>query len=116
MRAVAEAASSGSWRSAEQAHGEWYGIQSEHFALGTAFRVEDAEHMVTFDPPTVLALLDRLAAAEAKVARAEALAEEWRASVRRAIESGPPNTSATRARSGRQADLRAALDPTGGDQ
>jgi len=36
---------------------------------------EDVEHIATFDPPTVLALLDRLEAAEAKVARVEELAE-----------------------------------------
>jgi hypothetical protein len=35
----------------------------------------NAKHIATFDPPTVLALLDRLAAAEAKVARVEALIE-----------------------------------------
>ena len=35
----------------------------------------DAAHIAAFDPPTVLALLDRLEAAEAKVARVEELCE-----------------------------------------
>ena len=46
-------------------------------ASGTHASDEDRTHISTFDPPTVLALLDRLEAAEAKVARAQALAEEW---------------------------------------
>lgn len=33
------------------------------------------QHIAAFDPPTVLALIDRLEAAEAKVARVEALAD-----------------------------------------
>lgn len=37
-----------------------------------------ALHIAAFDPPTVLALLDRLEAAEAKVARVEALREEFK--------------------------------------
>ena len=48
-------------------------------ASGTHASDEDRTHISTFDPPTVLALLDRLEAAEAKVARAQALAEEWAA-------------------------------------
>lgn len=34
-------------------------------------------HIATFDPPTVLALLDRVAELEAKVGRVEALADQW---------------------------------------
>jgi hypothetical protein len=37
----------------------------------------DAEHIATFDPPTVLGLLDRLAAAERRLALVEALAEKF---------------------------------------
>jgi hypothetical protein len=37
----------------------------------------NAAHIATFDPPTVLALLDRLEAAEAKVARVTALEPTW---------------------------------------
>ena len=35
--------------------------------------IEDAEHIAAFDPATVLTLLDRLEAAEAKVARVRAV-------------------------------------------
>lgn len=38
---------------------------------------EDAEHIATFDPPTVLALLARLEQAEQAVARAREVAAGW---------------------------------------
>ena len=38
-------------------------------------RTWDAMHIAAFDPPTALALLDRMEAAEARVARVEALCD-----------------------------------------
>lgn len=39
-------------------------------------REEDARHIATFDPPTVLALLARAEAAEAAIARVEAICQD----------------------------------------
>lgn len=48
-----------------------------HDANGISVEDNDATHIAAFDPPTVLALLDRLQAAEAKLARVENLATKW---------------------------------------
>lgn len=58
---------------------------ADAFDLAALRRVAEAaappnvEVGVLLDPPTVLTLLDRLEAAEAKVARVEALADQWEA-------------------------------------
>lgn len=56
LEALAKDATPGPWRSAEQTHGEWFGIQSEHFALGTAFEQADATHIAAMHPGVGLAL------------------------------------------------------------
>ena len=79
LREVAEAATPGPWMVGET----WWLEGVEHEVVlspgdcEVAFtHPKDVDHIATFDPPTVLALLDRLEAAEAKVARVEALADE----------------------------------------
>ena len=51
------------------------------FPIGWFHREEDAKYLATFDPPTVLALLGRLAALEAERAAGEARVVERCASV-----------------------------------
>ena len=85
LRAVAEAAGSGSWKMYDPNEGTWpprplWSVANDAYhhppieahAPWPAFNAyldtglkEDAVHMATFDPPTVLQLLDRLQAAEA---------------------------------------------------
>ena len=45
--------------------------------VGGIEREADAEHIATFDPPTVLALIERLERAEAAVERVRALADKF---------------------------------------
>jgi phage terminase large subunit-like protein len=50
----------------------WSGEQDETDTIAEGVTDTDATHIATFDPPTVLALLNRLQAAEAKVTHLEA--------------------------------------------
>jgi hypothetical protein len=82
--------------------GGWDGI-----VVARCLKPEDALHIATFDPPTVLALLARLEAAEkalAVVERVRALAEEWEAAC------NPISGTCTPERHHRR--LRAALIPS----
>lgn len=65
VRARVEGATEGPWRSAEQTHGQWYGIQSEWHALGSAFHPADAEFIAQArtDLPAALDEITRLRAA-----------------------------------------------------
>lgn len=82
MRRVAEGATPGPWNLTPDEGGVADLVADGMFIATLDDR--DAPHIATFDPPTVLALLDRLEAAEARVARVEALAgdydayENWR--------------------------------------
>lgn len=78
IEAAARAATPGPWIAAEQTHGEWFGIQSRAFALGTAFDASDAAHIAAASPDTVLALVAEVREARAMRERVEALADEWR--------------------------------------
>lgn len=86
LREVAEAATEGPWDF--EAGGEYEcgepGCCSEYWdnriwgegvvlLESHMLSTEDARHIATFDPPTVLALLDRVAELEAKEARVESL-------------------------------------------
>lgn len=64
------------WRVAEQTHGEWYGIQSNYFALGNMSNESDARIAVAAVNalPDLLDERDRMLAT---IARVEALAAEW---------------------------------------
>lgn len=85
LREVAEAATEGPWEHRFDEYGDdWLLGGSEgrlihtvgpreysHVALDSEYG-PDAEHIATFDPPTVLELLDRLERAEAAVERVRA--------------------------------------------
>lgn len=74
VRARVEVATDGPWRAAEQTHGEWFGIQSEWHALGTAYHPADAEFIAhaRTDIPLLLAAL-REARADANRENAQML-------------------------------------------
>jgi len=73
LREVAEAATQADWWAIQAGKGEhqgdWVVDSGGTFIVSTHFDDDrsrnDAEHIASFDPPTVLALLDRLDAAEA---------------------------------------------------
>lgn len=84
MRRVAEGATPGPWETYESIHAEtfvceegrsMFGVVSQPATGREDYGRANAEHIATFDPPTVLALIDRLEAAEARAERVEALAE-----------------------------------------
>ena len=98
LRKVAEAATPGPWWTHHSTPSEvWCGDEALTLHLdqeggtddeweawervGTRsigdFGEADAAHVAAFDPPTALALLDRLEAAERQVAAVEELADEW---------------------------------------
>lgn len=71
LREVAEAATPGPWSDDRTEGNVWAPGNRERVAQTFARHYwQDTEHIATFDPPTVLALLDRLEAAEA-------LARQW---------------------------------------
>lgn len=89
LQKVAEAATQDFWwhdlvgspfqRPEEQ---EWMVDSNPNFIcsthIGTKRGENDAAHIAAFDPPTALALLDRLNAAEAKLQRVAAIMADWR--------------------------------------
>lgn len=114
LRKVAEAATPGPWEVADEGYDERYVYDSASGQmcwtpdLPGHWSLADATHIATFDPPTVLALLDRVAELEAKVARVEALAEEWEPM--RWSEDGVEHTLTLNGPGGTYChDLRAAL-------
>lgn len=91
LREVAEAATPGPWVTAGRTAVESvHDCSPQHDCRGIAAtsgmsrhpvrpaEEADATHIATFDPPTVLALLDRLEAAEATVRRVKAFSQELR--------------------------------------
>lgn len=75
LRKVAEAATPGPWEVADEGYDERYVYDSAAGQmcwtpdLPGHWSLADATHIATFDPSTVLALLDRVAELEAKVER-----------------------------------------------
>ena len=109
LRQVAERATPGPWECVEG--DEAFGLGAPVGCLtwddhsGEVFKKEDAEHVATFDPPTVLALIERVESAEAAVQRVRELAtvaQSWASQV---------NMSRVRTLSG---DILRVLD--GGEQ
>lgn len=91
LREVAEAATEGPWEHRFDEYGDDWRLggsegrlihtvgprEYSHVALDSEYG-PDAEHIATFDPPTVLELLDRLERAEAAVERVrEAMVEAF---------------------------------------
>lgn len=88
LRKVAEAATPGPWEPADE--DGWIGadgcyvvssdensINRADRPIGLAYnRPSDAEHIAAFDPPTVLALFDRLEASEAEASKYRGLYDE----------------------------------------
>ena len=72
---------------------------------------EAVDFLAEFDPPTVLAILDRVEAAESKVARVEALADEWVATADRCDHRLASCCSTCVGRRIHARDIRAALAP-----
>lgn len=124
LQRVAEAATPGPWlqeganygrpsRNVRAQHQGGWPLQGVAYLVG---RTADAAHIAAFDPPTVLALLDALAAAEAErdearaaVERGRELAEAARGLLRTAHR--PTLDSATAQVNGAALDrFRAALD------
>lgn len=60
MRERAEGSTAGPWIAAEQTHGEWFGIQSQWTALGTAYERVEAQHIASWHPAVALAVADWL--------------------------------------------------------
>lgn len=87
LRKVAEAATPGPWTVDGHVGSEYDDLVVAPYPGGepgwvvgvaeTETSPEGATHIATFDPPTVLALLDRVAELEAVVGRVEALAGEY---------------------------------------
>lgn len=82
LRAVAEAATPGPWEAVQGASGGWW-VEAPNTATIADIDIDysghpeaDAAHIATANPTTVLQLLDRLEAAEERVARVVALADE----------------------------------------
>jgi hypothetical protein len=82
LKRVAEAATPGPWADPwHAARGPSWGINTadphnlRHIASVPTEQEEDALFIATFDPPTVLSLLARLSAAEAEIARRDAVAQ-----------------------------------------
>ena len=77
LRALAEAATPGLWEAAQGASGGWW-IESPYTATVADIDIDslcpeaDAQHIAAANPATILALLDRLEAAEAAVAAHDA--------------------------------------------
>ncbi|WP_102157666.1 ead/Ea22-like family protein [Zhihengliuella halotolerans] len=80
LREIASAATDGPWthqpyggqnQNGDFSGGSLFGGDGEYLVSEVAD--EDGAHIAAFDPPTALALIDRLEAAEAAVARVEAL-------------------------------------------
>ena len=105
LRKIAEAATPGSWAAEPYLYGVGDGGRirvtspSDDGAHNLAEDVlpENATHIATFDPPTVLALIARLEQAEQQVARVREVAAGWatldrqfRESILRALD-GEPN-------------------------
>ena len=87
LRKIAEAATPGPWNlhtlRTDETHDIRGSIDDEaDIVIYAECEDADAAHVATFDPPTVLALIDRLEAAEAKVER-----------VRTALANHPPRES-----------------------
>lgn len=96
LREVAEAATEGPWEHRFDEYGDDWRLggsegrlihtvgprEYSHVALDSEYGPE-AEHIATFDPPTVLELLDRLERAEAAVERVRVWVEKWRDEVAR---------------------------------
>ena len=87
LRRVAEAATPGRWLVTHDPMGTHVETDLDHMGRivkgssldrGAEFVEQDAAHIAAFDPPTVLELIDRLEAAEAKVAGAEEVRALWK--------------------------------------
>lgn len=76
LRRVAEAATPGPWEQERDGHIVCEATVRGDLVAEASHWTTDAAHIAAFDPPTVLALIDRLEAAEAKVARVAALADD----------------------------------------
>lgn len=81
LEAVANAATPGPWLAADEAP-EWTAAQrvfapelgdEQDDTICEAVEYKDAEHIATFDPPAVLALIARVRAAEATIERVREL-------------------------------------------
>ena len=117
LKRVAEAATPGPWANPwHAARGPSWGINTadphnlRHIASVPTEQEEDALFIATFDPPTVLSLLARLSAAEAEIARRDAVAQaswgdphelaELRGDRKTLIDAGFQNAEAVLARVG----------------
>jgi hypothetical protein len=69
LKRVAEAATPGPWRVVTDEDGYDFIVSATHGLVTTPERDDhpDGRYLATFDPPTVLGLLSRLSAAEARV-------------------------------------------------
>lgn len=84
LRAIAEAATEGPWRAYEsQTHAEMFVVDPRGFLMdgivcGPTYEKRNVEHVATFDPPTVIELLDRLERAERERGEAARLSHHYR--------------------------------------
>lgn len=109
LRKIAEAATQGDWPThtwINEHDGSWVAAgpihdssDEEDNSPGCDAELEaqkDASHIATFDPPTVLALLDRLEAAETALDRVSLLDGEWHDAEKITREYFDANPGATR--------------------
>lgn len=109
LREVASAATPGPWGRATTDGMGWAVHRGEHETVALYADRDDAEHIATFDPPTVLALIERVERAEAAVERVRTICvPDWRSN------RGHEHQTTTEAyAAGRNAlldDLRSALE------
>lgn len=97
LRRVAEAAYWDGWTWMPDEHT----VARADVDVCTVVHPADTRYIAAFDPPTALALLDRIAELEARVARVEKVRRQWGA-------CSDPDCDATACRSAR--DLAAALE------